>query len=157
MINLRYFASLFIYFFFFVFNTFVQVTDCSHLLIFCARNDPDGCVERIIQSADIENIAPPYAASLKTSISSMTKEECQAWASNQAFIALGLGVAAAAELRISSCPMGGFVAADVHKVMQFPDNQWPVAYFAIGSSLDLPETDRTKLRLKTSDLFEFHK
>jgi nitroreductase/dihydropteridine reductase len=83
----------------------------------------------------------PYMDSLKTNISSMTKEECQAgWASNQAFIALGLGVAAAAELRISSCPMGGFVAADVHKVMQLPDNQWPVDWIiAIGSSLDLPE------------------
>jgi nitroreductase len=86
----------------------------------------------------------------------MTKEECQTWATNQAFIALGVGVAAAAELRLSSCPMGGFVASDVHKVLQLPDNEWPVVYLAIGSTEDPSDETRTKLRLKKSDLFKFH-
>jgi nitroreductase len=64
-------------------------------------------------------------------------------------------VTAAAELRISACPMGGFVAKDVHRVLELPENQWPVAYFAIGSTLDEPDTTRVKLRLKTNDLFQW--
>lgn len=134
-----------------------QVTTCSHLLVFCARNDPDACVERIIQSADVEKVAPPYAQALRTSISSMTKEDCLSWASSQAMVALGIGLAACAELKISSCPMGGFIAKDVHQVLQLPENQWPVVYLAIGSTEDPEDLTRTKLRLKSSDLYQWHK
>lgn len=85
----------------------------------------------------------------------MTPEAFLPWATSQAFIGLGMGLAAAAEEGISSCPMGGFVASDVHRVLGLPQNQWPVVYMAIGSKLDKPSS-RPKYRLKKEDLFHFH-
>ena len=47
-------------------------------------------------------------------------------------VAFGVSVAAAADLRIPSCPMSGFVPSGVAEVLNLPENETPVAYLAIG-------------------------
>ncbi len=87
----------------------------------------------------------------------MPSEQFQAWSTSQAYIALGVACTAAADARIGSCPMSGFVPKDVHRVLSLPANQWPVAYLAIGSYLDNKEdANRTKFRLPWETLFTFH-
>lgn len=122
-------------------------------------------MERFITHCDIDNLAPRYAKSVRAGISHMDQDACRQWASNQAFIGLGMGLAAAADQRIGSCPMSGFVPADVHKVLQLPDNQWPVCYLAIGSHLDTGDSEnrdpvnkneRIRFRLPSEELFQFH-
>jgi nitroreductase len=60
-----------------------------------------------------------------------------AWAARQTYIALGFGLAAAAEERIASCPMEGFSTADVAKLLELPKTLVSVVYLAVGS--DAPE------------------
>lgn len=136
-----------------------QVTECSHLMIFCARNDASPTVERFIKSKDLDNIAPDYARSMRLSLSSMDKDSFGSFASNQAYLALGFALVAAAELRIGSCPMSGFLPDDVHRVMKMQPNERPVAYMAVGSHLDTEQVDpnRLKLRLDLDDFVQFHR
>jgi hypothetical protein len=56
--------------------------------------------------------------------------------------------------------MGGFEAAKVHQILKLPEDQWPVVYLAIGSTLDIPNEQlngaRPKLRIRYQDLFHLH-
>jgi nitroreductase / dihydropteridine reductase len=134
-----------------------KVTECSHLLVFCARNDASPTIERFIKAAGVEAKAPDYATALRANFSSLTTEQFLAYATNQAFIALGVAVTAAADARIGACPMSGFIPQDVHRVLQLPANQWPVAYLAIGSQLDGQNSPQImKFRLPTETLYTFH-
>jgi nitroreductase len=54
------------------------------------------------------------------------------WAARQAYIALGFGLAAAAELKISSCPMEGFVPSLVAKELGLDASLVPVVLLALG-------------------------
>lgn len=147
---------------YFVLCTFVpplQVTECSHLLVFAARSDVEGTIERFIKSAEVGKSAPDYAASLrKCFVSTLDSKDFLSWSTNQAYIALGLAVAAAADSRIGSCPMTGFEPEGVNKVLGLPSNEHAVAYLAVGSHLDTePDGGRVKLRLKIDDLVEYHR
>lgn len=135
-----------------------QVTDCSHLLIFCARNDPNETIERFIQHNNLDTIAQPYAKSLRTN-QEMNSTDFLNWSTAQSYIGLGIGVAAAAALKIGHCPMSGFNALEVKKVVKLPENQFPVAYLAIGSEFDEgmdKETERKKFRLSHELLYTEH-
>ncbi len=49
--------------------------------------------------------------------SQMSEEQFSEWTSRQAYIALGMGMAAAARLRVDSTPMEGFQSAELDKIM----------------------------------------
>jgi nitroreductase len=57
-----------------------------------------------------------------------------AWATRQAYIALGFALAACAELQIASCPMEGFSTSEVHRILNLPDTLTPCVMLAVGSS-----------------------
>lgn len=129
------------------------------MLIFTARSDVNGTIERFIRSAEVETKTPDYAASLrKCYVSTINSTEFLAWSTNQAFIALGLAVGAAAEMEIGHCPMSGFDPPGVHRVLGLPENEHPVAYLAIGSDLDVDSDPlRVKCRLNIEDLAQWHR
>lgn len=182
-----------------------QVTDCSHLLVFCAHTHAAHSVQRFVDACRIEDDAPDFASFLHRTYDSQPVSQYLPWASNQAYIALGIGVTAAADLRVGSCPMSGFVAADVAQVLQLPTItdylmqqskepsqtsqttvaadgtatpstaaatptapspekflSWPVAYLAIGSTLDdaawHAESRKTykRRRVPLQRLFQWH-
>lgn len=138
--------------------TLLQVEECSHLLVFCARKFASESVERFIKFAEVEEKAAPYADALRSNVSPMPDDKFLQWSTNQAFIALGVACTAAADARIGACPMSGFVPDDVHRVLKLPANQWPVAYLAVGSHLDNQEDpNRLKFRLPSSALYTWHR
>lgn len=134
-----------------------QVTDCSHLLVFCARNDAHNSIERMISSNNLDEVAKGYGNAMR-SVNTMTPDEFLKFSSSQAFVGLGIGVSAAAASKIGHCPMGGFEPEEVKKLLKLPENQFPVAYLAIGSALDdgTDVTKRTKFRLPLEELFTRH-
>ena len=134
-----------------------KVSECSNLLVFCARNDASESVERFLVASKIGTNAPSYADSIRATLSGLDEKAFLEWSTNQAYIALGMGLAACAEQRLGSCPMSGFVPADVHRVMKLPQYQWPVAYLAIGSSADVGEKDaREKFRFSLEEIVQYH-
>lgn len=135
-----------------------QVTQASHLLVFCARNDHPARAERMLELlsegdatkraelAPLENILVGSYTPFMT-----TPEKAFAWGARQAYIALGFGLAAAAEMQIDACPMEGFDPAGVHKVLGLPENIWPLAFLTLGYRTAGPS--RPKFRYPEDEIF----
>lgn len=90
-----------------------KVANCSHLIIFAAHtNIGDATVDRYIKQfshtravdvSQLVNMQEHY----KTAMAVMDKTERQAWAHQQAYIALGNFLTCAALMKIDTCPMTG--------------------------------------------------
>jgi len=100
-----------------------KVVECSHLLIFATQtNIGDDMVDRYIQSvaeardmpvADLQGIA----THMKEVFAGMDAAQKREWAHQQAYVALGTLLTAAAVMQIDTCPMGGFEAAGFDRVL----------------------------------------
>ncbi len=104
-----------------------QVAECDTLFILCARTDVSERAEEYLKATGAESVRQ-----MLTGFISYLPDKT-AWAARQAYIALGFGLAAAAELGLASCPMEGFSPQDVAKHLKLADNLVPVAYLAVGS------------------------
>lgn len=104
-----------------------KVKECSHLLVFATESDASGeTVDRHMELRGRLHGMTPEAQSgmadhIKTVLSGMTAAERRAWAREQAFIALGTLLTAAALMKIDSCPITGFEAAGFDQVLKLPD------------------------------------
>jgi len=91
-----------------------KVLDCSHLIVFAADTDiGDHTVDRYVTQFEKTRGVPGaeisgYVTHMKEALASKSQAEKQAWAHQQAYIALGTLLTAAASMRIDSCPMTGF-------------------------------------------------
>lgn len=95
-----------------------QMSQASHLLVFAAYEQmKQEHIDDYMALASKERAVPaeslaPFKAKLETSFLKLSKEETLAWASRQAYIALGTALIAAAELQVDSTPMEGFNGAE---------------------------------------------
>ena len=124
-----------------------QVAECHTLFILCARTDVTVRAEEYLKAT--EGVTRGLRDMLMGFISYLPDKT--AWAAKQAYIALGFGLAAAAEHQIASCPMEGFSGAEVVKILSLPETLVPVVFLAVGEST--PE-DGTypRFRFPESDL-----
>jgi nitroreductase len=104
-----------------------QVSDCTHLLIFCARTDVEDRVASYVRST---GCTAEHATMIGGFISGLRNQT--AWVKQQTMIAFGFALAAAAELRVVSCPMEGFNADGVSAVLDLPHYLAPTAFLALG-------------------------
>jgi nitroreductase / dihydropteridine reductase len=125
-----------------------QVTECQALFILCARTDVEARAEEYLKANDA---ASGVADMLRGFVAYLPDKT--AWAARQAYIALGFGLAAAAEHRIASCPMEGFQAAEVSKILELPSNLVPVVYLAVGEAIQEDGT-HPRFRFTESDLLQ---
>jgi len=94
-----------------------QIASASHLLVFAAFENISGDIidEYLQRTATQREIPIEALADFRTSLAghllSRPAHENFAWASRQAYIGLGTGLIAAAELKIDATPMEGFDAA----------------------------------------------
>ncbi len=100
-----------------------QVTDCSHLVVLCARDGLDeGDMEKWLDRlADVRGVAREsldgYAGMMGGFFSTMDYSRRLAWAKNQVYIALGQLMASAAVLGIDACPMEGIIPAEYDRIL----------------------------------------
>lgn len=104
-----------------------KVLDCSHLVVFAAEtligdSTVDRYVERHLQArgGTFESISG-YADHMKTALASKSDPGKKQWAHQQAYIALGTLLAAAAVMEIDSCPMTGFDASAYDQVLRLEE------------------------------------
>ena len=101
-----------------------QVADASHLLVLCIQSkiDEDDIEEHFQTIKDIRNTPDSVLASfkgqLKSTIENMPIDKKIGWATRQAYIALGNLMTVCAVEGIDSCPMEGFVPADLDKALK---------------------------------------
>ncbi|MFY7816607.1 MAG: NAD(P)H-dependent oxidoreductase [Chryseobacterium taeanense] len=91
-----------------------QVEEASHLLVFAALDNLsiehiDDYMQRMADTRGIPVEAlGEFRKILVANITGRTPEENFIWATKQAYIGLGTGLAAAADLRVDATPMEGF-------------------------------------------------
>jgi len=108
-----------------------QVNDCYALFVFCIYKDLEARLEDFVGQTDKEDRQEEiskYMSNLPTALG---------WAKQQAYIALGYGLAAASELKIASCPMEGFMPPKVAKVLKLKDDLEPCVLMAVGRHVSL--------------------
>ncbi len=100
-----------------------KVLHSSHLIVFAAQTAPaNELVDRYAlrvsdaRQVPLSDLAPMVNA-FKGALASQTEQERLAWAHQQANIALGQFLAAAAVLKVDACPMGGFDAKGYDEVL----------------------------------------
>ena len=132
-----------------------QVGSCSHLLVFSARTDALDRVEKYFETAsggspETREALKGYEDMMKAAFTGKPKEEVMLWAQSQAHIALGFALAACAELKIDSCPMGGFTASEVKEVLQLDAIFTPTLLLPIGFRAEEPS--RPKFRFGAANI-----
>lgn len=132
-----------------------QVLTASHVLVFSARTDLLRRKETFIGM--MQDINPEYAKLLGKLLLVNWFQKAfskKAWAEKQTGIALGFALAAAAELKIDSCPMEGFSGFLVKHILQLPHYMKPTVLMPIGYRA----TDQKiypKVRFSKEDLFDY--
>ncbi|MDA3928230.1 MAG: NAD(P)H-dependent oxidoreductase [Prolixibacteraceae bacterium] len=139
-----------------------QITDSSHLFVFCNYNQVDNSVidTYIDLTATTKGIDIAYlqqfADFMKSSLVDQTNENKKIWTSKQTYIALANLLSAAAELRIDTCPMEGFDAAAYNEILGLNEKGLSAAVIAaVGYRSNEDETQFTaKVRKPLDLLFE---
>lgn len=124
-----------------------QVTECHTLFVLCARTDVEVRAEEYLKATGAETIRGMLMGFLSY------LPDKTAWAAKQAYIALGFGLAAAAEHKIASCPMEGLQSAEVAKILDLPATLVPVVYLAVGEATNEDGT-YPRFRFSESDLVQ---
>lgn len=128
-----------------------QIMESTHLLIFCARNDLEVRAEEFFTATDTSDAGKSMITNMISHLSHPVH-----WAKHQAYIALGFALAAAAELKIASCPMEGFDPAGVAAALDLPHTLIPSVILAVGVEDSRPEaTPYPRFRFPHSDLIQY--
>ncbi|MFM6948028.1 MAG: NAD(P)H-dependent oxidoreductase [Aquirufa sp.] len=100
-----------------------QITEASHVLVFAAWNDiTQEKIDAFIQLVAETRNAPlealtDYKNAIVGSMLNLPKEIQANWADRQVYLAMGTALAAAAELKIDTTPMEGFVPAKIDELL----------------------------------------
>jgi nitroreductase len=105
-----------------------QVTDCSHMVVLCARDgmdqqDIEKWLDRLaaVRGVSRESLES-YAGMMNGFFAHMDCQKTLAWAKNQVYIALGQLMTSAAVLGIDACPMEGIVPAEYDRVLNLENS-----------------------------------
>lgn len=108
----------------------VQVEECGHVFVFCAFSDVEKRMEEYLERTKLEYLRPIMTRFLENC------DDKLSWSKQQAYIALGFAMAAAAEKRIVSCPMEGFIPGKVSEILGLNDGIVPCVLLAVGKGGD---------------------
>lgn len=92
----------------------MQIKECSHLLIFAAWDSyTDQRLDAVFDNMEAIRALPKgemndFKNSIKANFAGLTPQQQFEHAARQAYIAFGMAIAAAAELKIDASPMEGF-------------------------------------------------
>ena len=134
-----------------------QVEEAAVLLFFVALTNPKLVANRIIQAMHYDVSSPQIAAKIRSTYENMTKEEFVADAKAQAYIALGISLAVAAEMRIASCPIDDFNPTSVSTILKLNYFERPVVCLALGQENSDPSksTPYAKFRFPQDQVIVF--
>ena len=109
-----------------------QVEEASVLLFFVALTNSKIVANRIIQAMHYDISSPQIAMKIRSTYENMNKDEFVADAKAQAYIALGIALAVAAEMHIASCPIDDFNVTSVSSILKLSYFERPVVCLALG-------------------------
>lgn len=107
-----------------------QITDCSHLVVLCAKKsvDDSDIDEWLTHLAEARNVSMEsldgYAGMMRGFLGNMDADASLAWAKNQVYIALGQLMTSAAVLEIDTCPMEGLIPDQYDQVLGLENGKY---------------------------------
>ncbi len=134
-----------------------QVVQASHLIVFAARKEisKEYIHEYIIQTEKIRNLPEgtlvDYENMMFNFADSLPKDQHLAWSQRQTYIALGGFLLAAADLKVDSCPMEGFIPEKYNEVLELPEHLHtsdiiPIGYRAHDDGFQHAKKSRRELK-----------
>lgn len=138
----------------------VQVTDCSHFVVFAAREELgqeeiDSFLKRTaeVRNVDLDSLNG-YGQMMSGFIGQMDSEQRIQWAKLQTYIALGQLMTSAAVLGIDACPMEGISPEDYDRILGLPEKGYRASVAcALGyRSLEDKYAELAKVRNKKDEL-----
>lgn len=139
-----------------------QITDASHLLVFCGYNDVtdedvDAYINLKAQIQDVE-VASLKGSSdfMKMKMKEKSSEEKQYWTAKQTYIALSNALNACAELQLDSTPMEGFEPESYNEILGLKEKNLNAdVVLAIGYRSEEDDLQSAKkIRKPLEDIFE---
>jgi nitroreductase len=139
-----------------------QITESSHLLIFAAWNEVtaariDTYMELIAETRQMSlSDLGDFKGAIVGSMQHKTKEQQAQWADRQVYLAMGTALAAAAELKIDTTPMEGFIPAKLDELLGLEaKNLHSVLIMAIGERDEATDymVNVKKVRTPKAELF----
>lgn len=137
-----------------------QITDASHLYVFCAYNEfnRDYVANFVSKAADTYGFGKDEAEGRTDFMwgvfKDLTQEQRAEWARKQAYLVLGFTLATAAAGHIDTCPMEGFDPKKYSEYLKLNDkNLTPLAVLAAGVKSDEDKMNGApKVRREENDL-----
>lgn len=138
-----------------------QITDASHLMVFCNVNKVDDAYVDQAVSLTADTLGAPLenlkgmGDFMKSKMHEMSDSRMKEWTARQTYIALGNLLAICAELKIDSTPIEGFDPEAYDKILGLTQKGLSAAVVcAVGyrSEDDAHQNDK-KVRRSTKDLF----
>lgn len=115
-----------------------QITDASHLIVFCRRTAMDESyvhqyARRIseVRAVPVSTFQGFVDSMLKQAGGFATNDALQVWTSRQVYIALGFALSAAAVMGVDACPMEGIEGPKYDQVLGLKDT--PYAATVVGA------------------------
>ena len=140
-----------------------QLAESSHVLVFCVpttitKNDVSAFIELTAAERNLSvDDLKGYQEMIQGTVDSLSDVEKQAWSSKQLYLALGTALAAAAELKVDSCPMEGFSRADFDTILVLEEKGLH-AMVILPLGYRSPEdatANAAKVRKSKENLFQF--
>tara|TARA_R110002020_G_scaffold387546_1_gene598223 strand:+ start:29054 stop:29686 length:633 start_codon:yes stop_codon:yes gene_type:complete len=139
-----------------------QIVDASHLIVIANKADFD---ENLVDSyvdeiSKVRGIEPAQLSGMadymKKNVVDLAAEMKAQWTAKQTYIVLGNLLAAAAQLKIDTCPMEGFDAKKFNKILGLANNDYNASVIvALGyRSADDATQHLPKVRRPQEVLFE---
>lgn len=135
-----------------------QIWTSSHLIIFTARTDFKKNNNEYFElmsgwNPETREKLKGYEDMVIGMAWSKNETDYLAWASKQAYIAHGFGLAACAELQIDSCAMEGFDPVAIGEILGLPENQKALVMLPIGYRAEWEAPRGSKVRFPKESLF----
>jgi len=130
-----------------------QITNCSHVLVFCANRDLPGQIEKIIKGMKVAGVPEEQINRYKTAtqlVLSGSEESVLCEAQKNVYIAATQAIYAAKSLGIDSCIVQGFEPAAYSEILELPSNLVPTLLVTLGYATDSP---RPKVRFPKEEIF----
>jgi nitroreductase/dihydropteridine reductase len=134
-----------------------QITTCTALLVFVAATNIEKRIDQYFTAmtggnADARGAMKDYEGMMRGTFKGKTEDEMKNWTAKQAYIALGFGLAACAELEIDSCPMEGFNPVEFDQALGLSKGHYSSVVLTVGYR-DPAVPAMPKFRFPDADLF----
>lgn len=134
-----------------------QISTCSHLFVFCGLSNLDKRIEELIElnikeTGHSEDTFEGYKNTMYKKANGMNEEQTKDWVHNQIHVVLGFALAACTELKIDSCPIGGFDPNSFKEILKLEEDLNPVILLTVGER-DLEDDSMPKSRFDSDKLF----